>query len=249
MKRVWLATLLFLLPLLTGAQVFNHLVIGAGVGSDGISLELASPIGSHVELHAGYGTAVGVLGFTMSGISVPEHPGYSSNNVDVPLKIRLGMSDARLLANIYPWTQSAFHITAGVYMGSPRFIRGILTNMPDDYNMVGVNVDGYLVKAHSGELEAALCAPGIGGDSFAVKPYLGIGYGRAVQDTKRITWSVDMGLQYQGKAGIWADGEGLTGRIKRVPLQLGSITDSFDKYTKFTLFWPTLNFHLYVRLF
>ena len=61
-----------------GAQVFNHLALGIGAGTDGLSFELAAPLGRHVDLRAGYGTALGLIGYTASGISVPEHPGNPS---------------------------------------------------------------------------------------------------------------------------------------------------------------------------
>ena len=91
-----------------GAQVFNHLALGIGAGTDGISFELAAPLGHHVDLRAGYGTALGLIGYTAGGISVPEHPGNPSGaSVATPLKINLGMSDARLLFNIYPYRRIA----------------------------------------------------------------------------------------------------------------------------------------------
>ena len=236
-----------------GAQVFNHLSAGVALGTDGISIELAAPLGNHVDIRAGYGAALGLIGIKAADISMPEHPGErNSANVDVPLKIGLGMNDARLLFNIYPSASKGFHFTVGAYLGSPCFARGTLTGMPSDYNTVGFDVDGYLVKAKDGKLVTELRAPGLGGDSFAVKPYVGIGFGRAVDPDKRVSFSFDLGAQYQGKAGLWADGEGVTGRIQKVQLtqeQVKDVADVIDEAGKYTAFWPTLSFHLYVKLF
>lgn len=236
-----------------GAQVFNHLSAGVALGTDGISIELAAPLGNHVDIRAGYGAAFGLIGVKATDISMPEHPGErNSASVDVPLKINLGMSDARLLFNIYPSASKGFHFTVGAYLGSPCFARGTLTGMPSDYNTVGFDVDGYLVKAKDGKLVTELRAPGLGGDSFAVKPYVGIGFGRAVDPDKRVSFSFDLGAQYQGKPGLWADGEGVTGRIQKVQLtqeQVKDVADVIDEAGKYTAFWPTLSFHLYVKLF
>ncbi len=251
-KNLLLCLAACLLSLPTGAQAFSHLVLGGGAGTDGVSLELAAPLGRYVVIRAGYGIAPGLLGVRLPDISVPEHPGNTAGGqAGVPLTIRLGNSDARLLFNIHPFPGSGFHLTAGAYLGSARFLRGTLEGMPQDYDTVGLDVDGYLVKARSGILEAALCAWGVGSSSFAVKPYVGVGYGRAVREDRRLGWSADLGVQYQGKASLWADGEGLTGRIKRVPLsgdQLEAL-GSLDPYLSYTRFWPTLHFHVYVSLF
>lgn len=252
MKRLFILCLAALaLPIGAGAQVFNHVALGVGAGTDGLSFELAAPLGRHVDVRAGYGTAIGLLSYTVKDISLPEHPGNpSSSSVATPLKVSLGMSDARLLFNIYPSAKGGFHFTFGAYMGAPRFARGAFSNLPSDYNTGGIEVDGYLVKATSGTLAAELCAPGLGGPSFAVKPYVGIGFGRAVS-RNRVSFSFDLGAQYQGKPGLWAEGEGLTGRKEKVRLDGDDFEalDSIDEFGKYLSFWPTLNFHLFVKLF
>lgn len=234
-----------------GAQVFNHLALGIGAGTDGLSFELAAPLGNHVDVRAGYGTALGLIGYTVNNISVPEHPGNASGaTVNAPLKINLGMSDARLLFNIYPSAKGGFHFTVGAYMGSPRFARGTFSGLPADYNTVGMESGGYLVRAKSGTIVGELCAPGIGSPAFAVKPYVGIGFGRAVS-RGRVSFNVDLGAQYQGLPGLWAEGEGLTGRVEKVQLTSKDLSalSFIDDAGKYLTFWPTLNFHLFVKLF
>lgn len=231
-----------------GAQVFNHLSVGVGLGTDGLSVELASPLGSHVDVRAGYGMGLGLIGYTIKDFTVPEPA--TGNNVNAPLKLGFGMSDARLLFNIYPG-KSAFHFTVGAYLGSPRFLRGTISGMPSAYNTAGIEVDGYLVRAKNGSLDVNLCAPGLGGSGFAVKPYVGIGYGRAVPTAKAVSFSVDLGAQYQGAPGVWAEGVGLTGRTKSVQITKNELeaVGKIDEYGKYMMFWPTLTFHLYVKLF
>lgn len=253
MKRILFLSLAAALLLSAGAraQVFNHLALGAGLGTDGLGLELTAPLGPRVDVRAGYGLGVGLVAIPVNGLSVPQHPGAANSpGVPVPMKLKLGMNDARLLFNIYPG-RSGFHFTVGAYMGSPRFIRALIWNMPDDYNTVGLDVDGYLVKATAGTIPASLYASGIGGPGFAVKPYVGIGFGRPLSDDRVVSFSFDLGAQYQGKPGVWAQGVSVTGRVKAVEITdgLSEIRSFVDKYGKYAAFWPTLTFHLYVKLF
>ena len=252
-KAVLLSLAALLLSANAGAQVFNHLSVGAGVGTDGLSLEVAAPLGKYVDVRAGYGTAVGLIGYTVKDLSVPEHPGAPhSNEASVPLRISLGMSDARLLFNLYPSAEKGFHFTLGALFGSPAFVRGTLSNLPADYNTVGFDVDGYLVKAKNGVLATELCAPGLGGSGFAVKPYVGIGFGRAVPTTSRVSFSFDLGAAYQGQMGLWAEGESITGRVEKVQLtdkQIEDLDEVIEEAGKYAAFWPVLSFRLYVRLF
>ena len=238
-----------------GAQVFNHLSVGVGLGTDGLSFELASPLGSHVDVRAGYGFGLGLIGYSVKDFSIPDPS--TGGNVNAPLKLGFGMSDARLLFNIYPG-KGGFHFTVGAYLGSPRFVRGSVTGLPSAYDTIGIEVadpqggvDAYFVKAKSGKLDMNLFAPGLGGAGFAVKPYVGIGFGRAVNPDKAVSFCFDLGAQYQGKPGVWAEGVGLTGRTKSVQITEKQLKDmsKVEEYGKYMMFWPTLTFHLYVKLF
>ena len=239
------AALLF--PAHAGAQVFNHLSAGIGFGTDALNIQIAAPLGSHVDVIAGYGIGLGVINFTVKDFTLPDPA--SSSNVNTPLKLGMGMNDGRLLFNIYPG-KGGFHFTVGAYMGASRFVSGKITNLPAAYNTAGLEVDGYLVKATNGEMAVDLCANGIGSHAFAVKPYVGIGFGRAVPQ-KAVSFSVDLGAQYQGKPGVWAKGEGLTGRIAEVQITEKDLKEisKVDEFGKYMTFWPTLTFHLYVKLF
>ncbi len=253
-KRLVLLLLLALACVLPARA--QKMSLGAGVGTDGVSIELTAALGGHVQLRAGYGIATGLVGATINKISVPEHPGDpSGTSVATPLTVKLGMNEGRLLFDFFPGS-SDFHISVGAHMGSPRFARGILRNLPSDYNTAGLVVDNYLVKATGGVLEAALCGKGFGSDHFAIKPYLGVGYGRAVKKKSRVSFSVDLGAQYQGKPFFQAQGETPTGRKKTVTLSnevLENLVPGFegyaDKYLGWLVVWPTLSAHLYVKLF
>lgn len=241
------------LPYAADAQkAFHHLSIGAGAGTDGARIELATTLGPYIQLRAGYGTAVGIVSYKINGVSVPIHPGDPwYGTTEVPLTLRLGMHDGHVLFNIHPG-RTAFHFTIGTYLGSGSYLSGALSYLPADYNTVGINVDGYLVKARNDVLQAALYAKGVGSSAFSVKPYFGIGFGRALRVDRRMSFSIDLGAMYQGKTEVWALGESLTGRTKMVPLPadaLGDLSETIAPVTRWLVVWPVLNAHFYVRLF
>lgn len=250
-KAIILILTFFAFGLTASSQCFNHLSIGVDLGTDGVGLELSAPIGKRLILRAGYGAAFGLIGISPFEVSVPEHPGNSSSpNVSVPVRFALGKNEGHLKAAYYPFKNSIY-FTLGFFLGSSRFMQLSLNGMPSDYDIVGLDVDGYLVRAHDGKLKAALCAPGIGGASFAVKPYAGFGYGRPVNAGKRVTFTVELGVQYQGRPGVWARGEGITGRTKNVQItgeQLEALS-KFEHYARFMSFWPVLQAGLHIRLF
>ena len=253
MKRILFIFLALALSLTAAAQHADHVSAGVGVGTDGFNIELATRLGNHIDIRTGYNRALGLVGYTVKGVAVPEHPGNAAGGyTNVPLNVKLGMNDAHLLVNIYPSATGSFHFTVGAYMGAQRFARAKATGLPSDYNTAGIEVDGYLVKASGGVLDASLGAPGLGGEAFAVKPYVGIGFGRAVDPDKRVNFVFDLGAQYQGKPSLWGIGESLTGRTQEVQIPtdaLGDASSMIDEYGKYLAFWPTLNFHVYVTLF
>jgi hypothetical protein len=256
MKQIILLSLLgAALSLQAGAQSFNHLSLGAGTGLDGTSFEVAAPLGRHVQVRLGYGTAFG-LGYTMKGndgIRVPVHPGMeNSDEVNVPVKLCLARNDARFLFNIYPGARATFHFTFGAYLGSGSFFKAVIKDLPEDYNTAGWNLGEHTVKAINGTVRADLRAFGLGSPGFAVLPYAGIGFGRPVREDKRVTFSFDLGAAYQGEPSMWARSVKSDGSRSFVDVSKNEEIDFreiVDEYGKYMNFWPVINFHLYVRLF
>ena len=253
MKKILLLLAALALSLTAGAQVFNHLSLGAGTGLDGTSFEIASPLGSHVQVRLGYGMAFG-LGYTeKNAVSIPEDPTVeNSPDVYLPMKLSLARNDARLLFNIYPSKRATFHFTVGAYLGSGSFFKGVIKDIPDIYESVGLDVGDETVKVVNHQMTAELRGFGIGSPSFAVLPYAGLGFGRPVREDKRVTFSFDLGAAYQGLPSLWAQSvrsDGSRGYVDISKNELVDVTDSINEYGKYLKFWPVIDFHLYVRLF
>lgn len=256
MKRIFLLPLMALLCSLNAeAQVFDHLSAGVGTGTDGTSIELAAPIGSCVQLRLGYGTALG-LGYTLKGdkgVWVKVHPDQEgSPEIRVPMKFSLARNDARLLVNLYLSPETLFHFTVGAYLGSGRLMKSVVRDLPAEYNTAGTDLGGHIVKAENNRIAMELRAFGLGSQSFAVMPYAGIGFGRAVREDKLVSFSFDLGATYVGNPSLWARSAGSGGHTELVDVSHNNVMDlqkMIDKYGKVLYFWPVANFHMYFKLF
>ena len=256
MKR--LLTLTFMACLFTwnmDAQVFDHLAIGAGTGLDATSIEIAAPVGKHVQLRLGYGTSLG-LGYTLrgdKGVWVKVHPDVDgSPEIRVPMKFSLARNDARLLANIYISEKRDFHITVGAYLGSGSFFKAVVKDLPEEYTTRGVDLGGQIVKAVDNKIAMEMRAYGLGSQYFAVLPYAGIGFGRPVDSNRQVSFSVDLGAAYNGKPSLLARSTGQDGKPVYVDVSRNNVMDLekiTDKYSPFIYCLPVLNFHIYVNLF
>ena len=237
-----LAAVLLLAPN-AGAQVFNHLSLGVGAGTDRVSFELASPIGNHVQLRAGFGTAFGAKLYSgsidMSDI-LDDNPLLAGQDLTSDFDLRLGRNDAHLLFNIYPFAKAGFHVTVGAYFGTPVLARLNVWNIPAEAELAGLTVNDKPIKIENGTTNASLYSA----NSF--RPYFGLGFGRAVRADRRVTFTTDLGALYQGPLGA-----SIAGTAGDIELMSDEMWDELGVAgLKSVLgFCPTINFHLFVRLF
>jgi hypothetical protein len=257
MKKTLLVVIAAILLGFAGrAQSFDCFSLGIGTGLDGTSFEAATRLGDHVQIRLGYGMAFG-LGYTFkdqnSLVSIPEHPGVEgSRYVDVPTKLSFARNDGRLLFNIYPGKRATFHFTFGAYFGSGSFFRAVIKDLPADYDNMGLDMGDHVIKAIDREIRTELRAFGFGAPGFSLMPYAGIGFGRPVRDDKRVTFSFDLGAAYQGEPSLWARSVRSDGTREYIDVTKNDIIDlseAISEYGQYMNFWPTLNFHLYFRLF
>lgn len=240
MKKIFLLSLAAALAfsLNARAQAFDGLAIGVGGGSDGLSFELATPLGDHIQLRAGYGLSLGLyksndFKFSMSA---------GGTTVTCPLSFRFAESDARLLFNIYPGL-GKFHFTVGAYLGSSNFVKGTMTNLPAEASTNGLSIGGKTIYPVNNSLDMFIRT---GSGKFAVKPYAGIGFGRPVSDSKTVTFTMDLGCMYQGKASVWFSGKD---NVEVDVTNEKDVQSAVGQLSKYIQFMPVLNFHLYVNLF
>ena len=103
--------------------------------------------------------------------------------------------EGKLLVDLFPGKETAFHFTVGAFMGSGKLVgssvdmRGILD--PADYKTsYGINN----IKCSTDEngfiyMDATV---------LKVLPYVGIGAGRALKPNRRVGFTFDLGVAYTG---------------------------------------------------
>lgn len=233
-------------------EMFNHLSLGISLGTDGIGFEAGAPIGRYVQVRTG-------ISFMPAFSYSDDAKLYTSTDLNtgtevdrkVDVKGTLHMTDWKLLFDIYPSTKSSFHFTAGFYLGKQNFVTAKNTE-----------IDPLLV--HGGAIL-------IGGQPFGAnqegvanihvrvnnfKPYLGIGFGRAVPRNHRFAVTCDLGVQFWGKPKVYAwNDDILHGGMKEVKYQNidanSSASDARDaiKIINGIFVWPVLNIRLNGRIF
>jgi len=238
---------------------FNNL--GFGVKASpflGYGFEAATGINNKLILRLGLNLTKGInfnefnmdLGFDEDYIL--DYFGY------VPVfraKPILKVTHCNLLLDYHPG--GIFHITGGVFIGALK-----------------VGVDGYLADARNNNaISKATLLEEMGnewpsldiGDQAitipegktsldfslgnAIKPYLGIGVGRAVAKNKKLAFKFELGAMYQGHSyAIKQNGE-LLDLSKSTEGGLRDLHDDIVEYSKYARFWPQMNFQLSYRIF
>ena len=180
----------------------NHVSFGVSAGTTGIGFQLAAPLSANFALRAEY-SFMPKFSYKQN-VNVGSDPAFLTNNVD--LEGKLDMGDFSVLFDWYPSKKSTFHFTAGAYFGKEKVVS--VKNKepfvkPGNWGTAGLELgtasDTYTLVSDkaTGDVEADLKV-----NSF--KPYLGIGFGRAVPK-KRIGLQFDLGVQFWGKPEVWSN--------------------------------------------
>ncbi len=237
MKKLFTAILLC--AAMTGAHaapnVFNHLGVGAAVGTNGLSVELATPITGFVNLRAGVSY--------MPGITFNSDVDYSYETANVSrtgsatLKGDLGRVQGQVIFNVYPAPVVPFYIAVGAYFGGDKLLK-ISGHSPELAALAGNGsavIGGYEIPADP---------QGNVSGGFKVKsfrPYVGIGWGRAIPG-KLVNFAIDLGVQFQGKPELYTDYGKIDDAVREDDNTFNKIADALKVY-------PTLTLKLNFRAF
>ncbi len=204
------------------AGLFNHLSVGISTGLSGTGIDVTMPVHRLMTVRAGYsGLHFGEIKF--KAINTAQDLAASALVEDdairraqmadkIELAVKPNFWNAFLLAEIHPFTNESFHFTAGLYFGSKNFLHfrntneGALAflydanNKVDDYNRafnthfspVGLKFGDYVFTADErGNIDVMM-------KTNAVKPYLGIGFGKHIAEKHRLSVAFDLGLIFWG---------------------------------------------------
>jgi len=238
MKKLFTAILLC--AAMTAAQaapnVFNHLGIGAAVGTHGVSVELATPITGFVNLRAGVSY--------MPGITFNANADYAysvasvSRTGSVSLKGDLGRVQGQVIFNVYPVPKVPFYVAAGAYFGGSELLK--ITGQAPELSAIVAQNGGAVIGDYKIPVDPqGNISGGLKVKSF--RPYVGIGWGRAIPG-KIVNFAIDLGVQFQGKPKLYTDYDEIDDAAVEDDNTFNKIADALKVY-------PTLALKLNFRAF
>ena len=227
-------------------NMFNHYAVGVTVGSPGIGLDVATTVGTMFQLRAGFAGMPKFKANPTLDVSVPAAATAYGIKDSYDFQGKLNMFNGKILIDFFPFEKNTFHITAGAYFGSTKLIKvynkvdGELMpitqyNTANPNNQIGVQLGKYLLKPDAnGNVNGEVKVNGF-------KPYLGLGFGRAVPKVSRIGYLVELGCQFWGKPKVYAQGEKLS--KEDTDGKDGGFVKTMSKFSVF----PVLNFAITYR--
>lgn len=177
------------------------------------------------------------------------------------------------LVDFYPSQSSSFHATVGFYIGGKEFVSvynkqaGILkpvsqwneaiynptdeTKSAIEQNSIQTDIIGaelgdyFITPDHDGNMKATI-------EVNAFRPYLGIGFGRAVPRKNRVGCQFDLGVQFWGSPKVYVptyDRETNTYRRERLTAdRSGEGSDVLNLISNITVY-PTMTLRFVGRIF
>ena len=179
-------------------QMFNHLSVGITAGVDGMGIEVGTPVLQCLQVRAGYSFLPFTISPTISLGTLTLNNGKSLNLNNVDNSIDIWESGlGKLFVDYYPSSSSSFHFTAGVFIGSGTLIHNKLDlrqAMQDLGYPYGTSLGRNDISFSTDEDGYAY----IDGTIWKVLPYVGIGFGRAIDAAKVVTVNFDLGIMFNG---------------------------------------------------
>lgn len=249
--------------------LFTHLGGSLSVGTDGIGIDVATPITPYLSLRAGV-SFFPRISYTKDDITYKrkvrwDNSGNPTSDASYPsieregtgsVEAKLNKIDGKILFDAYPFgLKNSFHVTAGLFMGTGDIVTASFTQDPK------VPIGGGIVKTIDGDDWFVMPDPTTGQIDLrlktnSIKPYLGIGFGRAIPK-KRVNVAFDLGVQFHGTPKLEgyasANGQYQWTELEASNFDFGDsfkedVEDALDIIHKVTI-WPVLNIRVTGRFF
>jgi hypothetical protein len=170
---------------------FDHVGAGVSLGTDGIGIDVAAPLTDWGAVRAGI-SFMPAIKYTKKDVEIDDPAVYPKVDIDGKLNI----FDFKILADFYPFQTSSFHVTAGAFIGSSTAVKAENAGPFFKDKDTGIRVGDYAITCDdNGDVHADVKV-----NSF--KPYIGIGFGRAIPKKNRVSVSFDFGVKFWGTPGV-----------------------------------------------
>lgn len=251
-------------------NVFTHLGASVGVGTTGVSIDLSTNITDYVGVRVGadimpkfkYSTDIDINNSTnlqneyntWRQYYIATNPGAEAPELTVPSQVdiegKLNNTTGHVLFDLYPGKKIDWHLTVGAYFG-PTDVVSVYTTKDEQladvakYNdwqndkslLIGAELGNYfLTPDANGHVDASIKVKGF-------RPYVGLGWGRAVPKNHSLGFSFDAGVQFWGKPEIYLQGD--KQNESNFDGEDGGIVKTLTKITVY----PTLTFRLTGKIF
>ena len=250
-------------------NIFTHFGASVGVGTTGVTIDLATNITDYVGLRVGadimpkikYDTDIKINGVADRQKEYDNirtaNPQLGLPAVTFPQKVdiqgKLNNTTGHVLFDLYPGKEIDWHLTLGAYFG-PSNVVDIYTTKPEQlqgvyvYNnapqraaanfpKIGAQLgDFFLEPDATGYIDAYV-------ETASFRPYVGIGWGRAVPKNHTLGFSVDLGAQLWGTPKVYCQGKEL--KAEDVEGNDGGIMKTLTKIKVY----PALTFRLTGKIF
>lgn len=177
------------------SMMFNHMALGVTLGVDGLGLDLAFPLGNTIQLRGGYG--IDPYGSLIPIENKLDLGTIQSVNLDnIPFSAKVWSSGTgHLLFDFFLSKTSGFHFSAGAFVNNGK----LLSVSADLSKNLGKENWGTEVNGISTDGNGVFYADV---KHWIVMPYLGLGFGRALNPEKTFNFVFDMGLMVWGSPEI-----------------------------------------------
>lgn len=243
-------------------NIFNHLAVGVNAGTAGVGLDVAMPACQFVQIRAGFDAMPKFKVNTHLDLNASQYLNAAGiteythlDRIDVQGKPNL--VNGKILIDVLPFIVTGFRVTVGAYFGAGDVVSvynredGALNAINqanskiETYNnlhssspqkLIGLELGDYLLTPDAqGNVKANI-------NTKTFRPYVGIGYGRAVP-RHRVGCSIDLGCMFWGKPTVDCNGVELTSE------NLGSNGGDIIKTISKIKVYPCLTLRLCGRIF
>ncbi|WP_353101945.1 hypothetical protein [Myroides odoratus] len=229
------------------AEAFKQLTVATGLTTLGFNLEIATPLSPHFLLKGGFNT----YSYSTQSHRFNLDDPYGAlrqafgQNVAYDMKAKMNNVHGNLVVDYYPFKGGILYLSGGFYFGKTKLsANGIIVNrdgspaqLQPPYDWPELDFNGQKLDITNGRLDAELTL------GNTIKPYIGIGLGRAVPK-RRFGVKFELGLLYAGDYELKQNGVEISPTLAR-----GNNFGEVDAYINWFKYYPMAKLQLQYRIF